>query len=110
MAILSELNRRRWRSFKRNRRAWWSLWIFAALFVFSLFAELVANDPPIVVSCLGRLSWPIWNEYPETAFGGDFQTAAAYRDPVVQCLIRTGGNLLGCFDEADGYTSEARLA
>ena len=107
MALLSELNRRRWRTFKRNRRAWWSLWIFGVLFVFSLFAEFVANDKPIAVRFDGELYWPIWNDYPETTFGGDFQTAADYRDPVVRCLIRTGGNLEGCFDEADGFTPEA---
>ena len=106
MAV-SELNRRRWRSFRRNRRAWWSLWIFALLFVLSLFAEFIANDKPIVVSFDGALYWPIWHHYPETTFGGDFQTEADYRDPVVRCLIRTAGNLDGCFDEADGFTPEA---
>lgn len=109
MAFFSELNRRRWRSFKRNRRAWWSLWIFSALFIFCLGAELVANDKPLVLSYRGQYYWPIWNTYSEQVFGGDFQTEADYRDPVVACLIRTGGNLDGCFDEADGLTTEAPI-
>ena len=81
---LSPLNQRRWRNFVRNRRAYWSLWIFAVLFGISLFAEFVANDKPILVSYRGEFYMPIFNFYPETAFGGDFQTEAVYRDPEVQ--------------------------
>ena len=39
---LGPLNQRRWRNFKRNRRAYWSLWIFGILFGLSLFAEFLA--------------------------------------------------------------------
>ena len=73
---LSPLNQRRWRNFKRNRRAFWSLWIFAVLFGISLFAEFVANDKPILINYRGDFYMPIFNFYPETAFGGDFQTEA----------------------------------
>lgn len=110
MAILSRLNRRRWRSFRRNRRAWWSLWLFGVLFVVSLFAEFVANDKPVIVSYRGDLYWPVWNVYPETAFGGYFQTEADYRDPVVRCLIRTGGNETGCLDAPEAALDEVPLA
>ena len=89
---LSPLNQRRWRNFKANRRAWWSLWIFAVLFGISLCAELVANDKPLLVRFDGELHVPFLRFYPETAFGGDFQTEAAYRDPEVQCLIMTAGS------------------
>jgi len=95
---LSPLNQRRWRNFKRNRRAYWSLWIFAILFGLSLFAEFIANDKPILVNYRGEYFTPIFNFYPETAFGGDFRTEAAYRDPEVQCLIKSGGQV-NCFDE-----------
>ena len=84
---LSPLNQRRWRNFKRNRRAYWSLIIFAVLFVTSLFAEYIANDRPIVIQHRGEYFFPIHNFYPETAFGGDFPTEAVYRDVEVQCLI-----------------------
>jgi microcin C transport system permease protein len=94
---LSPLNQRRWSNFKKNRRAYWSLWIFAILFGLSLFAEFLANDKPIVVSYRGELFMPIFNFYPETAFGGDFQTEAVYRDPEVKCLIASGG-IEDCFD------------
>ncbi|MCV2867643.1 ABC transporter permease [Defluviimonas sp. WL0002] len=103
---LSPLNQRRWRNFKANRRAFWSLWIFAALFGLSLFAEVLANDKPIVVNYRGDLFFPIYKFYPETAFGGDFRTEAIYRDPEVQCLIRTGG-IVDCFDDPEGVMEDA---
>ncbi|MGX9357073.1 ABC transporter permease [Roseobacteraceae bacterium S113] len=102
---LSPINQRRWRNFCRNRRAYWSLWIFAILFGLSLMAEFIANDKPIVVSYRGELFTPIFSFYPETAFGGDFRTEAAYRDPEVKCLIRTGG-LEECFDDPDGLIAQ----
>ncbi|MFT6675709.1 MAG: microcin C transport system permease protein [Sulfitobacter sp.] len=98
---LSALNQRRWRNFKRNKRAFWSLWIFVILFGISLFAEFVANDKPILVNYRGDFYMPIFHFYPETAFGGDFQTEAIYRDPEVKCLIASGG-VEDCFDDPDG--------
>ena len=56
---LSPLNQRRWRNFKANRRALWSLWLFAALFGLSLFAELLANDKPLLVQYKGEYYTPI---------------------------------------------------
>ncbi|MDA0962155.1 MAG: ABC transporter permease [Proteobacteria bacterium] len=103
----SPLNQRRWRNFKKNRRAYWSLWIFSVLFGLSLFAEFLAYDKPILIRHQGAFYTPIWNFYPETAFGGDFQTEAVYRDPEVQCLIVTGG-LEACFDDPDGLIEDAR--
>ncbi|MEP5728982.1 MAG: ABC transporter permease [Sulfitobacter sp.] len=103
---MSALNQRRWRNFKRNRRAFWSLWIFAVLFTISLFAEFVANDKPILVNYRGGYYMPIFNFYPETEFGGDFQTEAVYRDPEVKCLIATGGLDL-CFDDPEAYIEDA---
>tara|TARA_R110002051_G_scaffold1008_6_gene4974 strand:- start:11167 stop:12276 length:1110 start_codon:yes stop_codon:yes gene_type:complete len=97
---LSPLNQRRWRNFKRNRRAVWSLIIFSILFGLSLFAELIANDKPILVSYRGELRMPVMSFYSETDFGGDFPTEAGYSDPEVQCLIVTGG-LVDCFDTPD---------
>jgi len=99
--FLSPLNQRRWRNFKRNRRAFWSLWIFGIIFTLSLFAEFIANDKPILVQYRGEYFTPVFSFYPETAFGGDFQTEAVYNDPEVTCLIRTGG-LEECFDDPEG--------
>ena len=95
---VSALNRRRWRNFKANRRALWSLIILGVLYGLSLFAEYIANDRPVVINFRGELYFPIHNFYAETTFGGDFRTEAVYRDPEVQCLIRTGGAEL-CLDD-----------
>jgi microcin C transport system permease protein len=84
---LTPINRRRWEHFKANRRGYWSLWIFLVLFVASLFAEFIANDKPYYVSFEGQSYFPGLVNYPETAFGGDFETAADYRDPFLQKLI-----------------------
>lgn len=97
---LSPLNQRRWRNFKRNRRAVWSLIIFGILFGLSLVAELIANDKPILVSYQGELRMPIAQFYSERDFGGDFPTQARYQDVEVQCLIRTGG-MEDCFDDPE---------
>jgi microcin C transport system permease protein len=88
---LSPLNQRRWANFKRNRRGYWSLWIFAVLFLVTLMAELIANDRPILIRYDGHFYFPIFVEYPETAFGGEFETEATYKDPAVQRLIGEKG-------------------
>jgi microcin C transport system permease protein len=87
----SPINRRRWQNFKSNRRGYWSLWIFLVLFVISLFAEFIANDKPFLIRVDGKLFFPALVAYPETAFGGEFETAADYRDPYLQKLIADKG-------------------
>ena len=88
---ITPLTRRRIENFKANRRGFWSLWVFLALFGVSLFAEFIANDRPLVVSYDGSLYFPVLKNYPETTFGGVFPTAAKYRDPAVQRLIDEKG-------------------
>ena len=88
---LSPLNRRRLHNFRANRRGFWSFWIFLVLFTVALFAEVVANDKPFLVYFDGGFYAPILVAYPETAFGGDFETAADYRDPFVAGLIGEKG-------------------
>ena len=83
---------RSWLRFKANRRGYYSLWIFLILFVLSLFAELLCNDKPLVVSYNDELYFPFIKMYPETTFGGDFETEADYSDPYVRNLITAGGN------------------
>lgn len=84
---LSPLNQRRWQNFKANRRGYWSMWIFLVLFVVTLFSEVVANDKPLLVIFDGHYYSPVVVVYPETMFGGEFETEADYRDPFVQELI-----------------------
>ncbi|WP_435100434.1 ABC transporter permease [Arhodomonas sp. AD133] len=91
---LNPINQRRWTQFRRNRRGWWSLWIFLALFVLSLGAELVANDRPLFVWYDGAAYFPVFVDYPETEFGGFLPTPADYRDDAVRSLIEEGGWIL----------------
>jgi microcin C transport system permease protein len=106
---LNPLQRRRLASFKANRRAFWSLWIFLALFVITLFAEFVANDKPLLIRYQGELRMPIFTFYSEADFGGEFQTQAEYNAPEVRCLIRTGG-VDACLDDPEGILAEAENA
>jgi microcin C transport system permease protein len=104
---LSPLNKRRWKNFTRNRRAYWSLWIFLFLFGASLFAEFLANDKPIMVSYRGEIRMPIFSFYSEQDYGGDFPTEAEYKDIEVRCLIETGG-LETCFDDPEALIAAAQ--
>jgi len=104
---VSPLNRRRWRNFRRNGRAFGSLVIFCVLFGISLFAEFIANDRPILVKYRGEYYMPIFNFYAETDFGGDLPIEAAYAYDDVRCLIVTGG-LPDCWDDPEGLLQDAR--
>ena len=88
---LSPLNQRRWQLFKANRRGYFSFWAFCVLFAFSLGAELIANDKPVVFSHKGELHFPILFAYAESDLGGVLKTEAEYRDPYVQALIEADG-------------------
>ena len=88
---LSPLTRRRLHHFRANRRGFWSLWIFLAIFIVTLFAEFIANDRPIIVRYDGGFYFPVFVSYPETTFGGEFPTDADYRDPEVKRLIDEKG-------------------
>ena len=84
---LSPLSQRRLQQFRANKRGFWSLWIFLALFLIAIAAPFVANDKPIVLSYDGALYFPTFVNYPETAFGGDFETEAEYRDEIHQFYL-----------------------
>lgn len=88
---LSPINQRKLDNFNANRRGVWSLRLFLLLFTLTLFAEFIANDEPIVVAYQKSLYFPIFVEYPETTFGGEFETLADYRDPYVSELINADG-------------------
>ncbi len=88
---LTPMTRRRLQNFRANKRGYWSLWIFLTLFFVSLFAELIANDRPLLVRYDGGFYAPFLAVYPETTFGGDFATEADYRDEFVVELIETKG-------------------
>ncbi|MEY3263112.1 MAG: hypothetical protein RL717_589 [Pseudomonadota bacterium] len=84
--------RRVWQRFKQSRRGYWSLLIFSVLFVISLGAEFVSNDRPLVARYHGQLMFPIFTDYSEKAFGGDFDSPADYLDPFIQDQFKQRGN------------------
>jgi microcin C transport system permease protein len=88
---LSVINQRRLANFKANRRGYVSLYVFLVLFVVSLFAEVIANDKPLLIHYDGAYYFPMLEAYPETTFGGFFPTEADYSDPVVQEMIQEKG-------------------
>ena len=91
---ITPLTQRRIDTFKSNRRGIWSLWIFGFFFVLSLFAEFLANDRPLVVGFQGDILFPVLFDYPETRFGGFFETPTEYRDAFVRDLIEEDGWML----------------
>lgn len=99
--ILSPLSKRRWKNFKANRRAYYSLLIFIFFTVIASMAEFVANDKPLIASYRGDIFFPIFSGVvTEDEFGGDEGLIAQYHDPAIQCLIITGG-LTECYDDPE---------
>lgn len=84
---LSPVNQRRFAQFKAHRRGWYSLWLFLALFVLSLGAELIANDKPLAVRYDNSWYFPVFKRYAETEFGGEFPLQANYKSPYIRELI-----------------------
>jgi microcin C transport system permease protein len=92
---LSPITRRRITTFKANRRGYYSAIILLCLFTLSVFAEVIANDKPLVVSYKGELLFPILNTYIEKdTFGGVMESEADYNDPWVVNEINSHGWLV----------------
>ena len=88
---MSPIQQRRLANFRRNRRGYWSLWIFLVLFGLSLCAELIANDRPLIVSYKGDFYFPVVQSIPEETFGGFLPSEANYREPFIRDEINDHG-------------------
>ena len=88
---ISPITKRRLQQFKANKRGYWSLLLFILLFILTLGAEFVSNDKPLYINFNSSHYFPVFNEYTEVEFGGDFETEAEYRDEFVQDLINENG-------------------
>ena len=88
------LNRRRWRRFRANGRGFVSLILFLLLFGVTLVAEVVSNDKPFLVIYQDSLYFPVVKSYPETLFGGEFDTETDYHDPFIRERLTKNGNRL----------------
>lgn len=84
--------KRAWQRFRRNRLGFVSLLVFCVMVVFSLGAELISNDRPLAVRYEGQMYWPLWQDYPEKTFGGDFDTPTDYLDPFIRDKLAAGSN------------------
>lgn len=91
---LTPIQQRRLKNFRKNRRGYWSLWIFLALFGLSLMAEVIANDAPLIVSYKSELYFPVFESIPEETFGGFLPTETNYRDPFIEDEIKENGWML----------------
>ena len=94
MISVSPITQRRLSQFKANRRGFWSFWLFLSLLILALGAEFIANDKPVLIQYDGGYYFPTFINYPETTFGGDFETETEYRDPYVKELIGEKGWML----------------
>jgi len=91
---MSPITKRRIAQFKANKRGYYSLWIFLFLFTLCISANFIANDKPLLIRYDGGFYFPIFASYPETTFGGDFQTETEYRDPYISDIIEEKGWIL----------------
>jgi microcin C transport system permease protein len=80
--------------FKRNKVGFISLIIFTVIFVICMAVNVVANDKPIMVKYQDNYYFPVAKAYPETTFGGVFETETNYQDPVVKDLINQKGYMI----------------
>jgi microcin C transport system permease protein len=87
---LSPINQRRLANFRANKRGFFSLWIFLAVFIVTLGSEFIANDRPIIASYKGELLFPALIDYPESKFGGFF-AITNYRDDFIADEINANG-------------------
>ncbi|ENV57063.1 ABC transporter permease [Acinetobacter soli] len=88
---MSPVMQQRLARFKQNRLGFICLIVFAVIFVLAIFSELIANDKPLVVKYQQSYYFPVIQSYPETTFGGVFETETDYKDPAVQQLIDRDG-------------------
>ena len=88
---MSPILKARLQRFKQNKLGYVCFIIFSVIFALSLAAEFIANDKPLIVKYDHSYYFPVLRTYPETAFGGVFETEADYKDPAVQTLIHDKG-------------------
>ena len=89
---MSPITRRRIATFKANRRGYISAIILLVLFTLSAFAELLANDKPLLIYYKGTILIPIAKTYTEQGtFGGVMESEADYADPWVIHEIKSNG-------------------
>lgn len=77
----------KWHIFTSNKRAYISLILFLVFFGISLLAPFIANEKPLFIYHNNKAYFPILIDYPESDFGGDFESYTDYLDPYVQEVL-----------------------
>tara|TARA_B100001057_G_scaffold168869_2_gene169604 strand:+ start:7947 stop:8966 length:1020 start_codon:yes stop_codon:yes gene_type:complete len=90
--MVNEKTRNLWNNYKTSKRNIYSLYIFSFIFFATLFAELISNDKPLIMKVDNEIYAPIFFDYPETQFGGFFDTEADYKDKFMTDLLSRNGN------------------
>ena len=67
--LTNEQSLRRWRRFKRNKRAVVSCWVLGCLLVLSATAEIWANNKPLILHYKNKTYYPAITYYHPTVFG-----------------------------------------
>lgn len=88
---MSPVWKTRIKAFKKNKRAFWAFLLFMCIFMLSLFSEFLANDKPLIIQYKGKVYFPIFRDYTDEFFGGDFPTPADYKDPIIVSNIKDNG-------------------
>jgi microcin C transport system permease protein len=91
LSFKSPILQKRLTKFKANKRAYTSFYGFLIVFIVTLFAEFICNERPLLIKYRDAYYSPIFVDYPETTYGGTFETHTNYRDPYVQELIQKHG-------------------
>ena len=81
-----------WKNFRESKRSIYSLYIFLIIFVASLFAEIISNDKPIIMSIDDKIYYPYLIEYTEVDFGGVFETSPDYKGYYMSELLKIENN------------------
>ncbi|MBP8006549.1 MAG: ABC transporter permease [Acinetobacter sp.] len=91
---MSPVMQARLNRFKKNKLGFRCFILFMIIFILSLAAEFIANDKPLIVKYQDSFYFPVFKDYPETTYGGVFETATDYQDPAVRELISAHGWML----------------
>lgn len=80
-----------WSQFKKSKKGYYSFIILVMMLSVTMFAEIIANDKPILMYFKGDLYIPILQNIREVDIGGDYISEANFNDPFVQELVREDG-------------------
>ena len=88
MALLSPEFRARCRTFRRSRRAFYSLVVLLGVFVLCLPAELLCNDKPLAMRLDGHWFFPAFTDYTYRDLGGDQDVpVVSYRSDTFRAFL-----------------------